>query len=95
MNPDCLDQLQNYSTVIYVAGNADHSLAHDYPLMDLNLNTVAFLNFIKNFNGSLVLLSTQAVYYGLKGEIFESITSLPTIPYGISKQAVEAYARYF
>ncbi|WP_373839071.1 NAD-dependent epimerase/dehydratase family protein [Methanospirillum sp.] len=95
LNPDCLDQLKNFSTVIYVAGNADHSIAHDYPLVDLNLNTVAFLNFINNFNGSLVLLSTQAIYYGLNGEIFESIKHLPTIPYGISKQAVESYASYF
>jgi nucleoside-diphosphate-sugar epimerase len=44
---------------------------------------------------SLVLLSSQAVYYGFKGEILESVDHVPTIPYGLSKKMVEAYANYF
>jgi nucleoside-diphosphate-sugar epimerase len=50
---------------------------------------------MQEFRGSLVLLSSQAAYYGLEGKIFEAVDHVATIPYGISKQMVEAYAKYF
>src|SRR3990170_2404717 len=61
-----------YPAAIYVAGNADHGLAKRSPMLDLDLNVRAFLNFMKEFRGSLVLLSSQAVYYGLEGKILET-----------------------
>lgn len=87
--------VNSFPVVIYVAGNADHGLAQKDPLLDLNLNTVMFLNFMKFFRGDLILLSSQAVYYGLEGEIDESINHVPRIPYGLSKQMTEKYAEYF
>jgi nucleoside-diphosphate-sugar epimerase len=84
-----------YPAAIYVAGNADHGLAKRSPMLDLDLNVRAFLNFMKEFRGSLVLLSSQAVYYGLEGEILETVDHVSTIPYGLSKQMTEAYAKYF
>lgn len=83
-----------YSTAIYVAGNADHSLAKSDPFLDLRLNAGAFLNFKRGFNGDLVVLSSQAVYYGLEGELKEGVSHVSTIPYGISKQMLEEYAKY-
>ena len=89
------DEVRKYPNAIYVAGNADHGLARRSPLLDLDFNIHAFLNFMQKFRGSLVLLSSQAVYYGLEGKISEMIDHVATTPYGISKQMVEAYAKYF
>ena len=88
-------EIINYPVAIYVAGNANHGLAKRSPMLDLDLNVRAFLNFMKEFRGSLVLLSSQAVYYGLEGEILETVDHVSTIPYGLSKQMTEAYAKYF
>jgi nucleoside-diphosphate-sugar epimerase len=88
-------EITKYPMAVYVAGNADHGLAKRSPLLDLDLNARAFLNFMQEFRGSLVLLSSQAVYYGLEGEILETVDHIPTIPYGLSKQMMEAYAKYF
>jgi nucleoside-diphosphate-sugar epimerase len=84
-----------YPEAIYVAGNSDHGLAKRSPMLDLDLNVRTFLNFMKEFRGALVLLSSQAVYYGLEGEILETVDHVSTIPYGLSKQMTEAYAKYF
>ncbi len=84
-----------YPFAIYLAGNADHGLAMRNPSLDLELNAKAFLGFMEAFRGSLVLLSSQAVYYGLEGEVSEGVDHVSTIPYGLSKQMVEAYAKYF
>lgn len=89
------EEVSNYTNVIYVAGNADHGLAKRSPLLDLEFNVRAFLNFMQKFRGSLVLLSSQATYYGLEGKISEAVEHIATIPYGISKRMVEAYAEYF
>ncbi len=89
------DEVRKYPNAIYVAGNADHGLAKRSPLLDLDFNIHAFLNFMQKFRGSLVLLSSQAVYYGLEGKISETVDHVATTPYGISKQMVEAYAKYF
>ena len=88
-------EIKNYSAAVYVAGNTDHGLAKRSPLLDLDLNVRAFLNFMDEFRGSIVLLSSQATYYGLEGEILEAVNHIATAPYGLSKQMAEAYARYF
>jgi nucleoside-diphosphate-sugar epimerase len=89
------EKVKKYPNAIYVAGNANHGLAKRSPLLDLDFNVRAFLNFIQEFRGSLVLLSSQATYYGLEGKISEAVDHVATIPYGISKSMVEAYAKYF
>lgn len=95
LNKDNIKAIESYPIAIYLAGNADHGLARRFPSLDLNLNVKAFLDFMEGFRGSLVLLSSQAVYYGLEGEIHESEDRVSTIPYGLSKQMIEAYAKYF
>jgi len=95
LDKNTLSVIERYPLAIYVSGSADHSLAKSSPSTDLDLNVGAFLNFMEEFRGSLVLLSSQAVYYGLRDEILESVDHVPTIPYGLSKKMMEAYADYF
>lgn len=87
--------VKSYSQVIYVAGSSDQNLASRTPSIDVDVNIKTFLRFMQGFEGSLVLLSSQAVYDDLKGQICESVDHVATKPYAISKQAVESYARYF
>lgn len=95
LDKSSLKLLENFPVAIYLMGNADHGLAKISPAFDLELNTMAFLNFMTHFRGTLILLSSQAVYYGLEKEILEDVDHVPTIPYGISKKMIEAYAKYF
>jgi UDP-glucose 4-epimerase len=95
LKPGASKEIKDYPVAVYVAGNMDHGLAKRSPLRDLDLNVRAFLNFMEEFRGSLVLLSSQATYYGLEGEIPETVNHIATMPYGLSKQMAEAYARYF
>jgi len=92
---DSTKQLRDFSRAIYLAGNTDHGLASKDPTKDAQLNIEAFLNFTKFYKGTLVLFSSQAVYYGHKGKIKEDAAQRPTIPYGISRHAAEMYAEYF
>ena len=87
-------KIKEYPLAVYVAGNMDHGLAKRSPLQDLDLNVRTFLNFMEEFRGSLVLLSSQAIYYGLEGETSEAVNHVATVPYGLSKQMVEEYAKY-
>uniref|UniRef100_A0A7C2K6E6 NAD(P)-dependent oxidoreductase n=1 Tax=candidate division WOR-3 bacterium TaxID=2052148 RepID=A0A7C2K6E6_UNCW3 len=95
LQPNTIKLVKDYPIALYVAGSGDHRLASISPSLDLELNVKTFLNFLEQFKGNLVLLSSQAVYYGLKGEISEDVKHLPTVPYGLSKKAIEAYAEYF
>ena len=88
-------QMGDFSSAIYLAGNTDHSLASKDPAKDLQLNVEAFLHFMKFFKGTLVLFSSQAVYYGHIGKVKEDAAQKPTIPYGISRHTTEMYAEYF
>lgn len=90
-----LEIIERSPVAIYVAGSADHGLAQRSPSVDLDLNVKAFLHFAERFRGSLILLSSQAVYYGLEGEVTEDVDHVSTIPYGLSKQMTEAYAMHF
>jgi nucleoside-diphosphate-sugar epimerase len=95
LQQNTIKAVKDYPIALYVAGSANHKLASSSPSLDLDLNVKTFLNFLEQFKGTLILLSSQAVYYGLKGEISENVENLPTVPYGISKRAIEAYAKYF
>ncbi len=94
-NPASAKQAQKFSQAIYLAGNTDHGLASKDPARDAQFNILAFLNFASNFSGSLVLFSSQSVYYGHVGPVKEDAELKPTIPYGISRHATEMYAEYF
>ncbi|MGQ9587242.1 MAG: NAD-dependent epimerase/dehydratase family protein [Thermoplasmata archaeon] len=89
-----LDKVQDYHRAIYVAGNADHGLAIRHPTRDMDLNVRILLNLLEVFRGSLTMLSSQAVYYGLEGEIKEDVDHVPSMPYGLTKRMAEEYAKH-
>lgn len=95
LEKDSVKSLRDYPLAIYVSGSADHSVAMNSPALDLDMTVRTFLNFMEGFKGSLILLSSQASYYGLEGEVGEEVDHVSTIPYGLSKQMVEAYSKYF
>lgn len=97
-----VDLLRDVSTLpkdvdigIFVAGNSDHSLAISNPGKDLELSVKTLLNFLEQFKGKLLFLSSGAVYYGLKGKVKEEMLNYPAFSYGISKLTAENYIRYF
>lgn len=92
---DSIRVIRKYSRAIYVSGSSNHGFVKSYPSLDLDFNVKTFLNFMEGFRGSFITLSSQAVYYGLEGEIDEDVGHISIIPYGLSKQMTETYARYF
>lgn len=82
-----------YDVCIYLAGNSDHGLAIRDPVQDLSITTVGLLNFLQDFHGHLVYLSSGAVYYGLKGYVNVQMKLNPVFAYGISKLACEQYIK--
>jgi nucleoside-diphosphate-sugar epimerase len=93
--PHVGEALRGPKQALFLAGNADHRLAEEDPSLDLTLNVGSFLGLMSGFKGRLVLLSSQALYYGLEGRVGEAVEHLPETTYGISKQMVEAYAKYY
>lgn len=93
LEPATWPDVTAYQSAIWVAGNADHTLAHADPLADLRMNTVTLLEFLSRWNGRLTFLSSAAVYFGLSGDIHENVDHVPSIEYGLSKLAAEQYAR--
>lgn len=96
---DLLDEhqlagLEEYEHAIWVAGSADHGLGWTNPLADLESQLVTLLKFLAHFRGSLTLLSSQAVYSGLSGEVPEHVDHVSTMPYGFAKLAAERYAQW-
>ncbi len=87
--------LKGYDIAIYAAGHANSGMADHDPLTDIELNDFMFLNFMRHYRGSLILLSSQSVYQGLSGEIKEGVDHVPESPFGISKRMAEAYADYY
>lgn len=87
--------LKDYKLAIFVAGQGNQALAAADPLKDNQMNVELFLNFMRYFRGSAVILSSQAVYQGLQGEVDEKTIHIPKSPFGISNRAGEAYADYF
>jgi nucleoside-diphosphate-sugar epimerase len=83
--------LKKFDRAIFLVGTPDQ---HSSPIMCFDMNFKMFINFVQDYKGSLVLLSSQAVYDDLAGEVKEDIDHVATKPYAISKQATESYARY-
>jgi nucleoside-diphosphate-sugar epimerase len=89
-----LAEVSHFGHAIWVAGNADHGLGWSDPIADVESQLLALLSFLKHFHGSLTLLSSQAVYFGLEGEVVEDVDHVSAMPYGFAKLASESYARW-
>jgi len=89
------DPLKDYRVAIFVAGHGNQGTADLDPFRDIQINTSLFLNFMRYYRGSLVMLSSQAVYQGLSGAVKENVDHVPESPFGISKRMAEAYADFY
>ncbi|OGS42685.1 MAG: hypothetical protein A3K67_05655 [Euryarchaeota archaeon RBG_16_62_10] len=92
---DGAKELGKARSAIFIVGNPCMDLADEDPTKDLEQDLWMLTGLVKHIRGSLVMLSSQAVYYGLEGEIPENANHVPMMPYGLSKQTVEGYAKYF
>ena len=80
---------------IYLAGNSDHLGSARAPLDDLQRNVGALLRFLVGYSGSMVFMSSAAVYEGHRGLVSPSTSLRPTLPYAITKMACERYLAHF
>jgi nucleoside-diphosphate-sugar epimerase len=74
-----------------VAGSAYHGLSPE----DAQGEVSAFLNFLRQYKGKVVLLSSGAVYFNQSGCMLENTTIFPRFPYGTAKFTKEQYLQYF
>lgn len=86
------DPLRGFDVVVFTAGGADHSLGDRDPVANLEQNCVPLLRCLESYDRDLVLLSSQAVYSGLCGQVDESVDHLPAMPYGLAKAVAETHA---
>ena len=82
--------------VLYLAANGDPARSAEHPRWDLDLNTVAFVNFLERWPADrVVYVSSGAVYDGLAGEVTPATPVNPLLPYAIAKLASERYLAFF
>jgi UDP-glucose 4-epimerase len=82
--------------VLYLAANGDPARSAEHPRWDLDLNTVALVNFLERWPaGRVVYISSGAVYDGLSGAVTPATAVNPLLPYAIAKLASERYLAFF
>ena len=89
---DELDALVDYETAIWCIGRSDHRAAWTDPSGELTANSVLLARFLEQFRGKLVLVSSGAVYHGLRGPVTPTTPLTPLHPYAVSKLAAERLA---
>jgi nucleoside-diphosphate-sugar epimerase/glycosyltransferase involved in cell wall biosynthesis len=89
---DDLSSISGHETAVWCIGRSDHREAWTDPAGDLQANAVALARFLEVFRGKLVLVSSGAVYHGLKGPVGPGAALAPLHPYAISKLAAERLA---
>jgi nucleoside-diphosphate-sugar epimerase len=83
-----------FDAVIHLAGNADHGLAARAPWRDLEATGIVGAAILGSVSAQrIVLLSSAAVYAGVVGAVGPETPIQPTMPYALSKQYVEGFAR--
>lgn len=81
---------------LYLAANGDPAASADRARWDLELNTVAFVNFLEHRPADrIVYMSSGAVYDGLRGPVTPATPVNPRLPYAIAKLASERYLAFF
>ncbi len=86
----------DFDVCIYLAANTVVPFSVKNPVSDLQVNTIALLNFLKYYkDGRVIFLSSGAVYDGLSGFVEPGIAISPKIPYAISKLASENYIKFY
>jgi nucleoside-diphosphate-sugar epimerase len=81
---------------LYLAANGDPAASADRPRWDLELNTVALVNFLEHRPADrVVYVSSGAVYDGLRGPVTPATPVNPLLPYAVAKLASERYLAFF
>lgn len=89
-------QVGRVDAVLYLAANGDPARSAEHPRQDLDLNTVALVNFLERWPADrVVYVSSGAVYDGLAGPVTPSTPVNPLLPYAIAKLASERYVAFF
>ena len=85
-----------FEDCVYLAANGDPAVSVTRPGFDLRSNCLTLVNLLDAVSvGSLVFVSSGAVYDGLKGPVSPESPVRPRLPYAISKLAAEHYLRQF
>jgi nucleoside-diphosphate-sugar epimerase len=81
---------------LYLAANGDPAASTARVRWDLELNTVAVVNFLERCSvDRMVFMSSGAVYDGRTGPVTPATPVSPLLPYAISKLASERYVQFF
>ena len=89
---DDLSTLAGHETAVWCIGRSDHREAWTDPVGELRRNSLVLARFLQVFRGRLVLVSSGAVYHGLKGPVGPGSALAPLHPYAVSKLAAERLA---
>lgn len=90
------ERTRRADAAIYLAGNGDPAASAERPRWDLELNTLALVNFLEHCRvDRVVYMSSGAVYDGLSGAVTPLSPVNPLLPYGIAKLASERYVTFF
>jgi nucleoside-diphosphate-sugar epimerase len=85
-----------WEACLYLAGKVDIPWSVREPKNDLLANTLPVLNLLGLIRvEKIVYFSSGAVYDGNIGEVGPDAPVAPTLPYAISKLAIEHYIRFF
>lgn len=85
-----------FDMCVHFAANGDPAYSVTNPLEDLNSNTSALVNLLKNIKiKHLLYFSSGAVYDGLTNMVTPDSRLDPILPYAISKYASEQYIKFF
>jgi len=85
-----------FDACVFLAANGDPALSVEQPALDLASNCATLVNFLERCSlGTLVFLSSGAVYDGLRGAVSSDSCPRPRLPYAVSKLAAERYVEHF
>jgi nucleoside-diphosphate-sugar epimerase len=85
-----------FDACVFLAANGDPALSVKRPAFDLLSNCASLVNLLERCRlGTLVFLSSGAVYDGLQGPVSPESCPRPRLPYAVSKLAAEGYIGHF
>ncbi|RXJ67409.1 hypothetical protein CRV08_10800 [Halarcobacter ebronensis] len=85
----------NFDVCLFLSANGDPAYSVQYPIDDLNKNTIAVLKSIEHFKiDDFIYFSSGAVYDHLSNEVNPKSVISPILPYSISKYSSERYLEF-
>jgi nucleoside-diphosphate-sugar epimerase len=85
-----------FDACVFLAANGDPALSIEHAGFDLVSNCATLVNVLERCSiGTLVFLSSGAVYDRLRGSVSPESCPRPRLPYAVSKLAAELYLEHF